>query len=82
MFASVWKFAPDIPFPNSDGIFRVIEQEMTLNIPSLLGNGISGANFQTEANIFNDYFIEQCLAILTGSSFLTLALKPYNVLET
>ena len=52
-----------------DDLFEVIHFKKIINkkkfskIPPLLENGVSVANFQMKANIFNDHFVEQCSLI-------------------
>ena len=60
---------------------RLLNKKKTLNIPPLLENGIFVTNVQTKANIFNDYFVEQCSAIPTGSTLPTFLPKCDNALE-
>ena len=50
---------------------RLINKKKTLTIPPLLENGPLITNVQTKANLLNDYFVEQCCAILTQSTLLT-----------
>ena len=61
---------------------RLLNKKKTLNIPPLLENGIFVTNVQTKANIFNNYFVEQCSAIPTGSTLPTFLPKCNNSLET
>ena len=47
---------------------RLINKKRTLNIPPLLENGLFITNVQNKANVLNDYFVEQCCAVSTGST--------------
>ena len=44
--------------------------------------GIFVTNIQTKADIFNDYFVEQCSTIPTGSTLPRFLPKCNNVFET
>ena len=61
---------------------RLLNKKKTLNIPSLLENSIFVTNIQTKANIFKDYFVEQCSAIPAGNTLPTYLPKCNNALET
>ena len=39
---------------------RIINKKETTNIPPLLENGIFVTNFQKKADIFNEFFVQQC----------------------
>ena len=47
---------------------RLINRKKTLNIPPLLENGIFVTNLQTKADIFNEYFVQQCSTIVNSSA--------------
>lgn len=47
---------------------RLINNKKTFNIPPLLENGLFLTNVQEKANVLNDYFVEQCCAVSTGST--------------
>ena len=47
---------------------RLINKKKTFNIPPLLENGLFITNVQEKANTLNDYFVEQCCAVSTGST--------------
>ena len=49
---------------------KIINKKKFSNIPPLLENGVFVTNFQTKANILNNYFVEQCSLIV---SYQTLA---------
>ena len=46
---------------------RVTNKKKHTNIPPILDNNICVANFQQKANIFNDYFADQCKIYDNGS---------------
>ena len=39
---------------------RIINKKNVSNIPPLIENGVFVTNFQEEANIFNNHFVQQC----------------------
>ena len=47
---------------------RLTNKEKMFNISPLLENGSFLTNVQEKANVLNDYFMEQCCAVLTGST--------------
>ena len=47
---------------------RLINKKKVFNIPPLLENGIFVTNVQAKANVFNDFFVEQCCSLATGST--------------
>ena len=46
---------------------RIINKTETTNIPQLLENGIFVTNFQKKADIFNDFFVQQCSLNINNS---------------
>ena len=38
-----------------------------MNIPPILLNGVFIANFQNKANLFNEFFVQQCSILQNGS---------------
>ena len=46
---------------------EIINKKKFSNIPPLLENGVFVTNCQTKANIFNNYFVEQCYLISNDS---------------
>ena len=46
---------------------RIINKKETTNIPPLLENGIFVTKFQKKADIFNDFFVQQCFLNLNDS---------------
>ena len=51
------------------------------NIPPLLENGIFVTNFQTKADIFNDFFVQQCSLNINNSALPDLLTKCDNSLD-
>ena len=47
---------------------KLIDKKKFTNIPPILENGLFVTNLEAKANLFNDYFVEQCSAIATGST--------------
>ena len=47
---------------------KLIDKTKFTNIPPILENGLFVTNLEAKANLFNDYFVEQCCAIATGST--------------
>ena len=47
---------------------KLIDKKKFTNIPPILENGLFVTNLEGKANLFNDYFVEQCNAIATGST--------------
>ena len=47
---------------------RLMNEKSISGIPPILENGIFIANVATKANIFNNYFMQQCSEISTGST--------------
>ena len=47
---------------------KLIDKKKFTNIPPILENGLFVTNLEAKANQFNDYFVEQCSAIATGST--------------
>ena len=47
---------------------KLIDKKKFANIPPILENGLFVTNLEAKANLFNDYFVEQCSAIATGST--------------
>ena len=47
---------------------RLINKKKVVNIPPLLENGIFVTKVQAKANVFNDFFVEQCCSLATGST--------------
>ena len=47
---------------------RLVNKKKVMNIPPLLENGLFVTNLEQKATILNDYFVQQCSEIATGSS--------------
>ena len=47
---------------------KLIDKKKFTNIPPILENGLFVTNLEAKGNLFNDYFVEQCSAIATGST--------------
>ena len=47
---------------------RLINKKKVVNIPPLLENGTFVTNVQAKATVFNDFFVEQCCSLATGST--------------
>ena len=60
---------------------RLINKKKSLNIPPLLENGLFVTNPSSKANILNDYFVEQCSILTTGSTLPTFQPRPTSFLQ-
>ena len=49
-------------------LYGLINEKCAVNIPPLLENGLFVTNIQRKATILNDYFLDQCSTIVTGST--------------
>ena len=47
---------------------RLINKKKVINIPPLLEDGVFVTSIQTKTTIFNDFFVQQCATISTGST--------------
>ena len=47
---------------------KIVNKKMATNIPPLLENGLFVTNFQNKAEIFNDYFVQQCSLNMNDSA--------------
>ena len=52
-----------------------------MNIPPLLENGLFVTNLEQKAIILNDYFVQQCSEITTGSTLSTFHPRSRVLLE-
>ena len=50
---------------------RLVNKNKVMNIPPLFENGLLVTNLEQKATILNDYFVQQCSEISTGSSLPT-----------
>ena len=46
---------------------KIVNKKKATNIPLLLENGLFVTNFQNKAEIFNDYFVQQCCLNMNDS---------------
>ena len=60
---------------------RFINKNKALNIPPLLENGLFITNFQANATLLNDFFVEQCCAIPTESPLPNCRPRSDTILE-
>ena len=60
---------------------KIINKKKFSNIPPLLENGVFVTNFQTKANIFNDYFVEQCSLINNDSVLPNFVSRCHSLLS-
>ena len=60
---------------------RLINKKKAVNIPPLLENGLFITNVHTKATLLNDFFVEQCCAIPTGSTLPNFLPRCISVLE-
>ena len=60
---------------------RLINKKKSLNIPPLLENGLFVTNPLSKANILNDFFVEQCSIIITGSTLPTFQPRHTSFLQ-
>ena len=47
---------------------RLLNRKKVINIPPLLENGIFVTSVQAKATILNEFFVQQCSSITTGST--------------
>ena len=59
----LWIFDPSAPPPPPPHRHKVT------NIPPLLENGVFVTNYQTKADVFNEFFAKQC-SLLPNNSFI------------
>ena len=52
-----------------------------MNIPPLLENGLFVTNIEQKATILNDYFVQQCSELVTGSTLSTFQPRCRVLLE-
>ena len=52
-----------------------------MNIPPLLENGLFVTNIEQKATILNDYFVQQCSELATGSTLPTVQPRCRVLLE-
>ena len=50
---------------------RLLNKKTVSNIPPSAENGLFIANVEAKANIFNEFFVAQCIEIETGSTIQT-----------
>ena len=60
---------------------RLLNKKKVANIPPLLENGLFETNVQTKATILNDFFVEQCCTITTGSTLPNFRPRCRSVLQ-
>ena len=60
---------------------RLINRKTSLNIPPLMDNGLFVTNPSCKANLLNDYFIEQCSIVPTGSTLPAFKPRPTSFLQ-
>ena len=48
-------------------LHKIINKKQDMNIPPILLNGVFITNFQSKANLFNEFFVQQCSILQTGS---------------
>ena len=60
---------------------RLLNRKNSLNIPPLLANGLFITNPLHKANLLNDYFIEQCSIVTTGSTLPSFKSRPTSMLQ-
>ena len=60
---------------------RLLNKKKVANIPPLLENGLFVTNVQTKAAILNDFFVEQCCTITTGSTLPNFRPRCRSVLQ-
>ena len=46
---------------------KIINKKQVMNIPRILLNGVFSTNFQNKANLFNEFFVQQCSILQNGS---------------
>ena len=60
---------------------RLFNRKTSLNIPPLMDNGLFVTNPSCKANLLNDYFIEQCSIVPTGSTLPAFKPRPTSFLQ-
>ena len=60
---------------------RLINKKKVVNIPPLLENGIFVTNVQAKAIVFNDFFVEQCCSLATGSTLPVFLPRCNKILQ-
>ena len=48
-------------------LHKIINKNQVMNIPPILLNGVFITNFQNKANLFNEFFVQQCSILQNGS---------------
>ena len=77
-----WKLADRDQGPKSywTVLNRLISKKRVINIPSLLEDGRFVTSIQTKTTIFNDFFVQQCATIATGSTIPAFLSRCDNTL--
>ena len=60
---------------------RLVNKKKVMNIPPLLENGLFVTNIEQKATILNDYFVQQCSELATGSTLPTFQPRCRVLLE-
>ena len=60
---------------------KILNKKKYTNIPPLLINDIFVSNFQTKADLFNDFFVEQCSIYDNGSTLPARYIRPDQTLD-
>ena len=60
---------------------RLVNKKKIMNIPPLLENGLFVPNIEQKATILNDYFVQQCSELATGSTLPTFQPRCSALLE-
>ena len=54
---------------------KIINKKQVMNIPLILSNGVFITNFHYKANLFNEFFVQQCSILQNGSVLLHINYK-------
>ena len=61
---------------------KIINRNKVINIPPLLVNGVFIMNYQTKADVFNEFFAKQCSLLPNDSSIPAFTPKCDNILSS
>ena len=56
-------------------LHKIINKKQAMNIPPILLNGVFITNFQNKANLFNDFFVQQCSVLRNNSALPNMEYK-------
>ena len=56
-------------------LHKIINKKQVMNIPPILLDGVFITNFQNKANLFNDFFVQQCSVLRNDSALPNMEYK-------